>query len=100
GDPDMVDIPIPGNDDSMRSIEVIVRELAEAVTSGKTNRVAKAEGKDEGSQGAAPKQTRRRSSRSQFSADSKPTTDGASDISDSDVITSVAASGAEAPGTN
>ena len=34
----MVDIPIPGNDDSMRSIEVIVRELVEAVRTGKSIR--------------------------------------------------------------
>ena len=27
GDPDLADIPIPGNDDSMRSIDVVVREL-------------------------------------------------------------------------
>ncbi|MHC4949158.1 MAG: 30S ribosomal protein S2 [Planctomycetota bacterium] len=33
GDPDLVDIPIPGNDDSMRSIEVVIRELCDAVTS-------------------------------------------------------------------
>jgi small subunit ribosomal protein S2 len=30
-DPDMVDLPIPGNDDGIRSIEVIVRHLADAV---------------------------------------------------------------------
>jgi small subunit ribosomal protein S2 len=40
GNPDVVDIPIPGNDDSMRSIEVIVRELCDAVTRGKTGRGA------------------------------------------------------------
>jgi small subunit ribosomal protein S2 len=35
-DPDKVDLPIPGNDDSIRSIEVILRHLAEGVTEGKT----------------------------------------------------------------
>jgi small subunit ribosomal protein S2 len=27
GDPELADIPIPGNDDSMRSIDVVIREL-------------------------------------------------------------------------
>ena len=31
-DPDMVDIPIPGNDDAMRSIELILRELCDTIT--------------------------------------------------------------------
>jgi len=34
-DPDVVDLPIPGNDDSIRSIELIVRLLADAVLAGK-----------------------------------------------------------------
>lgn len=34
--PDDVDLPIPGNDDSIRSIELIVRYLADAVLAGKT----------------------------------------------------------------
>jgi small subunit ribosomal protein S2 len=33
-DPDEVDLPIPGNDDGIRSIEVIVRHLADAVVEG------------------------------------------------------------------
>jgi len=33
-DPDMVDIPIPGNDDAMRGIELIMRELATAAEEG------------------------------------------------------------------
>jgi small subunit ribosomal protein S2 len=66
GDPDMADIAIPGNDDSMRSIDVIVREIAEAIKEGKTARVASAEGADEA---PAATSTRRRSSRSQFRAD-------------------------------
>lgn len=31
GDPDLVDIPIPGNDDSMRSIALIVNYIADAI---------------------------------------------------------------------
>ncbi len=34
-DPDLVDLPIPGNDDSIRSIELIVQQLADAVLEGK-----------------------------------------------------------------
>jgi len=37
-DPDMADILIPGNDDAMRSIEVIMRSLADAVLAGKEKR--------------------------------------------------------------
>lgn len=35
-DPDLVDLPIPGNDDSMRSIRLIMQHLADAVLSGKS----------------------------------------------------------------
>jgi small subunit ribosomal protein S2 len=38
-DPDVVDLPIPGNDDSMRSIELIMKMLSDAVLAGK-NRAA------------------------------------------------------------
>jgi small subunit ribosomal protein S2 len=81
GDPDMVDIPIPGNDDSMRSIEAVIRELCAAVTSGKQGRTASKEGADEERPergGPAPK---RRSTRSQFRADdaASPTTSPDSD---------------------
>jgi small subunit ribosomal protein S2 len=34
-DPDTVDLPIPGNDDSIRSIELVLSRLAEAVMEGK-----------------------------------------------------------------
>ena len=34
-DPDLVDLPIPGNDDSIRSIELIVKMLADAIVAGK-----------------------------------------------------------------
>ena len=68
GDPDLCDIPIPGNDDSMRSIDAIVREVAEAIKEGKAGRTAAAEGADEQQAGSGPP-PRRRSSRSQFRAD-------------------------------
>jgi small subunit ribosomal protein S2 len=34
-DPDLIDLPIPGNDDSIRSIELILARLADAVLEGK-----------------------------------------------------------------
>ena len=34
-DPDFVDLPIPGNDDSMRSIELLLKRLADAIIEGK-----------------------------------------------------------------
>ncbi|MFB3891253.1 MAG: 30S ribosomal protein S2 [Phycisphaerae bacterium] len=33
-DPDLVDIPIPGNDDGMRGIELVVREMCDAAAEG------------------------------------------------------------------
>jgi len=39
-DPDQVDLPIPGNDDGIRSIEVIVRQLADAVAQSKSTAAA------------------------------------------------------------
>ncbi len=34
GDPDWADIPIPGNDDSMRGIDIVLRELTDGVLEG------------------------------------------------------------------
>ncbi len=42
-DPDVVDLPIPGNDDSIRSIELIVRHLADAVLEGKSSSATEVE---------------------------------------------------------
>jgi small subunit ribosomal protein S2 len=70
GDPDLVDIPIPGNDDSMRSIDVVVRELCLAVAEGKQQRQGSVEGR-EGDAGArsAGAEGPRRSRRAQFRSD-------------------------------
>jgi len=35
-DPDLVDVAVPGNDDSVKAIEIIIGELAAAVAEGKT----------------------------------------------------------------
>jgi len=42
-DPDVADILIPGNDDAMRSIEVVMRTLSDAVLAGKEKRVQRTE---------------------------------------------------------
>ena len=73
GDPELADIPIPGNDDSMRSIDVIVRELCAAVAEGLGHRQtndAVASKRDGGDGDGGDGNQRRRSSRSRFRADS------------------------------
>ncbi len=50
-DPDLVDLPIPGNDDSIRSIELIIKLLADAVLAG---RAASGALKQEPAQSAVP----------------------------------------------
>ena len=64
-DPDLIDLPIPGNDDAMRAVELIVHELSEAVIEGKSGRGDKT--------AEDPTQPpRKRSSRSQFRAEGTP----------------------------
>lgn len=71
GDPDMADIAIPGNDDSMRSIDVIIRELCLAINDGKQQRVAVKEGAGggEGAGRSGGDAGARRSRRTQYRAD-------------------------------
>jgi small subunit ribosomal protein S2 len=69
GDPDLADIPIPGNDDSMRSIDVVIRELCASIADGKAARANNDGGRDR-EEGEAPSgNQRRRSNRSQFRAE-------------------------------
>jgi small subunit ribosomal protein S2 len=66
-DPDLIDLPIPGNDDAMRAIEIIMKELADSIIEGKTGR---ADSKGiEPQDKAGEKPVRRRSTRSQFKAE-------------------------------
>lgn len=84
GDPDLVNIPIPGNDDSMRTIDIVIRELCDSVKKGKEGRATSAgespagdggrgegrgEARGEGRGDGRGDATRRRSSRSRFRAD-------------------------------
>ena len=48
-DPDLVDLPIPGNDDSIRSIELIIRILADAIIEGKAEAAIEQQTASEGS---------------------------------------------------
>jgi small subunit ribosomal protein S2 len=52
-DPDVVDLPIPGNDDSIRSIEITLAKLADAVLEGKASLPPEAQG-GRGRGGPAP----------------------------------------------
>ena len=52
-DPDLVDLPIPGNDDSMRSIDLIVNILAKAVAEGKAKTAAAEQQQAEGAEDTA-----------------------------------------------
>ncbi|HEX4125764.1 MAG TPA: 30S ribosomal protein S2 [Tepidisphaeraceae bacterium] len=61
-DPDLIDLPIPGNDDAMRAVEIILHELADSIIEGKQGRVEKTEDQ-------AAQQPRRRSSRAAFRAE-------------------------------
>ncbi len=51
-DPEMIDIPIPGNDDAIRSIRLILHTLADAVIEGKVGKVSREE--DQAQAAAAP----------------------------------------------
>ncbi|MEN0019491.1 MAG: 30S ribosomal protein S2 [Planctomycetota bacterium] len=82
GDPDQVDIPIPGNDDSMRSIDVVIRELCLAIAEGKQNRQnAGSEDEQGGDSNGSPTgaDRPRRSRRAQFRADDADSTEAGGD---------------------
>src|SRR5882757_8001478 len=61
-DPDPIDLPIPGNDDAMRAVEIVMKELADSIIDGKIGRTEKAEADQ-------PGQPRRRSVRAAFRAE-------------------------------
>ena len=53
-DPDLVDLPIPGNDDSIRSIELVTRIMADAILAGKAEAAVAEHVEAEGSTPEAP----------------------------------------------
>lgn len=59
-DPDLVDLPIPGNDDGIRSIELIARLLSDAVLAGKSEAALREKASSEGQetfQGETPSES-------------------------------------------
>jgi small subunit ribosomal protein S2 len=45
-DPDLIDLPIPGNDDGIRSIEIILAHLADAIVAGSRSAAVEKEASD------------------------------------------------------
>ena len=64
-DPDMVDIAIPANDDALRGIDLIMKEIAAAVLEGKSGRIAKEEQDKVQQRVAKSERTRRRTTTAQ-----------------------------------
>jgi small subunit ribosomal protein S2 len=58
-DPDDVDLPIPGNDDSMRSIELVVKRLVDAIVEGKASAPPEPPPREEAPQGRGGDRDRR-----------------------------------------
>jgi small subunit ribosomal protein S2 len=71
-DPDAVDIPIPGNDDAMRAIELICNELGNAIMEGKRSRAEedKSEAPAQQAQGRGHRRSARATARSEEEAPS------------------------------
>ena len=74
-DPELIDLPVPGNDDSMRALELIMHELADAAIAGKQGRSPDKQGAEGG------ERPQRRSSRAAFKSDnSQPEKDVADGV--------------------
>jgi small subunit ribosomal protein S2 len=74
-DPDLVDIAIPGNDDALRAIDLILKEISQAILDGKSGRIAKEEAdrvKEGPTEARTERPSGRRRSRHDESADEKP----------------------------
>jgi small subunit ribosomal protein S2 len=88
-DPDYVDIPIPGNDDAMRAIELLCDSVVEAIEEGKRARPAQTVADAGSSRGAGPA---KRSSRVAARADGEPEAAPAEPAGDQPVSDSAVAS--------
>jgi small subunit ribosomal protein S2 len=73
-DPDMVDLPIPGNDDSIRSIELVAARLADAILEGKVNTSTDAQAAAEGADAEGKSAPRARSNVAKRAAPRPPKT--------------------------
>ena len=71
-DPDLIDLPIPANDDAMKAVEILMHELADSVIAGKSGRAETKGMAGPGGGGGGPGgegEPRRRSTRAAFRAD-------------------------------
>ena len=96
--PSLADIAIPGNDDAMRAIEVVVESLCAAVREGALSRTAKAEGQADDQAPADGLAPQRRSSRAEFRADETPAPPEVETPADSPAV-ATSAEGPTAAGT-
>lgn len=74
-DPDDITVVIPGNDDAMRAVEIVLKHLSDAVVEGKANRAARAAKEGEGqalTRGPARPRARARQPRQQSPRAGKP----------------------------
>ena len=53
-DPDMVDLPIPGNDDSLRSIRLMIQHLSDSIKQGRSLRPDDPKKKDDTAVSSSP----------------------------------------------
>jgi small subunit ribosomal protein S2 len=53
-DPDTIDLPVPGNDDSIRSIDLILKIMADSILEGKNRSAAASQQQSEGVEQAPP----------------------------------------------
>jgi len=91
-DPDYVDIPIPGNDDAMRAIEMICESLVEAIEEGKRARPPEAVNEAAPARGsAAGRRSSRAAARGEAAAE-QPAEEGGGAAGDQPVSDSAVAS--------
>ena len=57
GDPEVIDYPIPGNDDAVRAIELFASKIAEAIIEGKKARLAQGMMEDKKEEGATAEES-------------------------------------------
>jgi len=95
-DPDLVGLPIPGNDDAMRAIELVTTVLADAILEGK----AAQSKQDDGEAEEAPRRSRRLSTtRAAKAPPSKPDTTTTPQAPPSDAVVETAPAEGEASAT-
>ena len=80
-DPELIDLPVPGNDDSMRALELIMHELADAAIAGKAGRSPDKQGTGDG--GERPQ---KRSARASFKSDDSAPDTGVAAAPDSPTV--------------